>query len=178
MRKIFLAFVFALLISAAPMTVFASEKESNQEDYGYLGNADISYFADSGFVIITMEADEDGNPIGTMPELEKIQQNGDAEICGEVAKTITKQFSSNVYYSGGEYAGKVVTTITASYSQVENWAQVEGVRAEAESASSLLLLTPECSMSGDTATVYIKANGITIGSLKYRVYTNGTIAPI
>lgn len=178
MRKIFLAFFLITFISVSPMNVFASEEEPVQNDDRYIGNASISYFEDTGFIIVTMESDRNGNVIGTMPEIKEIKQNGDAEICGEVAKTITRSFYSNVYYAGGELAGKITTTITGSYSQVKNWDQIEGVRAEAESVSPLLPLNTECSKSGDTATVRIKTNGTTIGSLKYRIYTNGPISPI
>lgn len=175
----------ALITGALPVGVFAAdttempkeECKESRDDTVQLGCADITYFPQSGMTFQTFAVNENGTPIRPTLEIigiEGIEADSDISLYADSVKTTTPSYVLNVVDRNGKDCARLNTAITASYSQVEGWAKVEGITAGLSDVQ-VAGLKPEAGMNGDTATVDITQNGAWVGRVNFHIYINRDI---
>lgn len=95
--------------------------------------------------------------------------------CGPVQKHIFGYFTHQISDRNGRFVANFSTTVTGEVTSVD--ATIVGVTGSfSNQALSGLSYSSTC--SGNRATVYIKLNGATIGSLGYKISLDGTISEV
>lgn len=92
-------------------------------------------------------------------------------------KEKTKSFVHNITDRNGALVAKFTTTVYGVYSYADDYATIISVSGSFSDAA-LSGLGYTVSYNGDTATVYITKNGLAIGSITYKLYTNGSLFEI
>ena len=116
---------------------------------------------DNGYVCLTISSDEsdDSTPFG-YTEREK-----------------SKSFTHQILDKDGVVLANFSTVVYGVYSYADNYARITSVSGNYSNAI-ITGLSYSVSYNGDTATVSIKLNGVTIGHIYYRLYTNGSLVEV
>lgn len=168
MRKFFLRFLSlitaALFASANCVTVYAAESITEPSTIEIVKGSDIALdtvVIMDNFVCITVESEE----------------SEDASPYAYTEKETTKSFVHTITDRNGNFIATFTTIVSGIYSYADNYATITSVTGSFSNAV-ITGLSYTVSYSGSTATVYITLNGATIGSLSYKLYTNGSLLEV
>lgn len=98
----------------------------------------------------------------------------EAAVFSYPERQVTTTFTHDIVDRNGEFIAMMTTTVTGEYSEVEHTAVISSITAYYSNAQ-VSGLSYSVSYSGDTATIDILLNGLSIGSSTYKLTTNGSI---
>lgn len=159
--------VFMILSSST--AVFAAENEITDEAVAV---REVEYeFEDGGVVVCDalILLDEDYYCV-----LQGSDEDEEVSAYSYTEKEKTKTFYSTVRDRNGKFIADLTTVVTGVYSYADNYATINSITATYSNAviSGLSYTT---AYNGSTATLYITLNGAVIGSITYKLYTNGSL---
>lgn len=163
----FLSFSLALFVFfSSSSAVFAAENSTINEtastqhkfECGNVVVCDSLILLDEGYYCI-LEGSDECEEISTYSYTEKVK---------------TGTFYSTVSDRNGNFIADLTTVVTGVYSYADNYATINSISATYSNAviSGLSYTT---AYNGNTATLYITLNGAIIGSMTYKLYTNGSL---
>lgn len=108
--------------------------------------------------------------------LDTIQENENGVLSYPERET-TKTFLHAIVDRDGDFVANLTVTVKGIYSQADNYAEITSVSG-AYSDQQISGLPYSVSYNGNTAQLNVLLNGLKIGSVSYKLYTNGSLQQI
>lgn len=165
---LFLMVVFLLSIASPFAAAINDTVEAKPVIYSVQKGQDIilenvQAYPEQGIYIIT-EALGAGNSLNISPMTDTDRQ-------------VVESFRHTIYGSGGAVLAVCLATVTGTCSWVDNWAQIDSITASfaGNFAHDMSYTT---STGGQNGYLYLYFNGLSLGTMTYKITPNGNISNI
>lgn len=157
----------AFFFSFLPQNIYATENTEKEKPRVQLGYADITYFPESSFTLISYSADKNGNPIRPVPDIVNIETAAENNSDNSFEK-MTRSYFLNLSDKAGHTAASLSSKVDIFHDFDEKEYQFMDIHSELLDSyiDGLYSVTEK---RENSSSVYIYSGDSMVGQLRFHI---------